>query len=35
MSNQSNDFNTPPELVTPIKDFWGGKIDKRNRESAA
>jgi hypothetical protein len=27
VSNQSNDFNTPPELVQPIKEFWGGKID--------
>ena len=27
MSNQSNDFNTPPELIEPIKSFWGGKID--------
>jgi hypothetical protein len=27
VSNQSNDFNTPPELVEPIKSFWGGKID--------
>ena len=27
MSNQSNNFNTPPELIAPIKEFWGGKID--------
>jgi hypothetical protein len=27
VSNQSNDFNTPPELVEPIKAFFGGIID--------
>jgi hypothetical protein len=27
MSNQNNSFNTPPELVQPIKEFWVGKID--------
>jgi hypothetical protein len=26
MSNQSNDFNTPPEIIDPIKEFWGGVI---------
>jgi hypothetical protein len=27
VANQSNDFCTPPELIEPIKAFWGGKID--------
>lgn len=27
MANQSNDFNTPPELLEPIREFWGGTID--------
>src|ERR1035437_1361292 len=27
MSDQSNDFCTPPELVAPIKEFFEGTID--------
>lgn len=27
MANQSNDFNTPPELIEPIKRFWNGTIE--------
>jgi hypothetical protein len=27
MSNQSNNFNTPIELIEPIKEFFGGEID--------